>query len=94
MRLMGCMLILLLLLMPKMALADALTATDKVVEGFMGLDGNGSESVSLAEYKSMVLSRMKERFKQMDKNHDGSITAKEYRVFWVKQKSQYYRPRR
>ncbi|MDQ6988738.1 MAG: thymidylate synthase [Mariprofundaceae bacterium] len=86
--------LLLILLMPAFVSAAAITATDKVVERFMELDYNQSETVSLDEYKSMVMGRMKKRFAQMDKNRDGQVSEDEYRKFWLQQKSQYYRPRR
>ena len=74
--------------------AEVVTATDKVVEKFMKLDTDASESVSYREYKSMVLQRLEQRFKHMDKNSDRSISQDEYRNFWTTRKSQYYRPKR
>ncbi|MDX8383643.1 MAG: thymidylate synthase [Ghiorsea sp.] len=85
---------LLLCLPSQQVSAEVLTATDKVVEKFMQLDTDESESVSYREYKSMVLERLEQRFEQMDTNKDSSISEDEYRNFWTKQKSQYYRPKR
>lgn len=82
------------LLLPYNAIAEVSSMTDKVVSKFMNLDSNGSGTVSISEYQSMVLKRMRQRFRQMDANRDGQISEQEYRNFWVKTKSNYYRPRR
>lgn len=71
-----------------------LTATDKIVNRFMELDRDATESVSFGEYMSMVQARAKARFALMDRNHDGEVSADEYRQFWQAQKSQYYRLKR
>ena len=84
----------LLFVQPQLASSEALSATDKVVNKFMALDLDESETVSYEEYKTMVLQRLDERFKQMDANEDGEIDEEEYRNFWTATKSQYYRPRR
>ncbi len=70
------------------------TATDKIVARFMELDSDTTQSVSFAEYMAMVRQRAKARFASMDRNHDGEVTAEEYRAFWKAQKSQYYRLKR
>jgi Ca2+-binding EF-hand superfamily protein len=84
----------LLLMQPQWASSEALSTTDKVVNKFMALDLDESETVSYDEYKTMVLERLDERFKMMDANEDGEIGEEEYRTFWTKTKSHYYRPRR
>jgi len=80
--------------MPQIANCEILTSTDKVVERFMELDIDGSQSVSQAEYRAMVLERLQQRFSQMDKNRDHKVSADEYRTFWITQKSTYYRLKR
>jgi len=85
--------ILLSVLMATPAWAEPKTATDKVVDIFMAL-GNGKDSVSYDEYKAMVDRRADERFKQMDANHDGKVSADEYRQFWFKEKAKWYRLKR
>jgi len=70
------------------------TATDKIVTRFMELDSDTTQSVSFAEYMSMVKQRARARFASMDRNRNGEVTAKEYRAFWKAQKSQYYRLKR
>jgi len=82
------------LLLPQITAAEILTATDKVVERFMELDLDESESVSFEEYQTMVLQRLDTRFTQMDGDADGEVSDEEYRQFWVDTKSQHYRPRR
>jgi len=86
--------VLLLTLLASPAWAGPKTATDKVVDSFMELDGNGSESVSWAEYKSMVDKKARKRFRQMDGNRDGEVSADEYRAFWSKEKASWYRLKR
>jgi hypothetical protein len=71
-----------------------LTATDKIVNRFMELDVDMTESVSLQEYLLMVQERAEARFTLMDSNQDGEVDADEYRQFWKTQKSQYYRLKR
>jgi len=85
---------LLALFLPQISAAEILTATDKVVERFMELDLDESESVSFEEYQTMVLRRLDKRFSQMDKNADGEVSDEEYRNFWTTTKSKYYRPQR
>ncbi|MDQ6983912.1 MAG: thymidylate synthase [Ghiorsea sp.] len=82
------------LMMPQLAISEVLSTTDKVVEKFMELDFDESEGVSWDEYELMVMGRMGDRFNLMDANEDGEISEEEYRTFWTKTKSQYYRPRR
>ena len=79
---------------PQIASAEILSTTDKVVDKFMALDLDETESVSLEEYQTMVMERMQERFTLMDANEDGEVSEDEYRTFWTETKSQYYRPRR
>ena len=79
---------------PQLATAEMASATDKIVESFMELDFDESESVSYDEYELMVIQRLADRFIEMDTNEDEQISAEEYRAFWTEQKSQYYRPRR
>ena len=67
------------------------TATDKIVDHFMELDGNGSDSVSYSEYSAMVNQRARVRFREMDGNRDGEVTDEEYRDFWQQKKAQWYR---
>ncbi|MDX8387931.1 MAG: thymidylate synthase [Ghiorsea sp.] len=81
-------------LLPQVATCEIASATDKVVEKFMELDFDASETVSLEEYELMVMERLGERFTQMDANSDYEISEPEYRKFWTQQKAQYYRPRR
>ncbi len=73
---------------------EPLTATDKIVDRFMELDTDATESVSLEEYLLMVQERAEARFALMDENKDGEVSADEYRQFWKTQKSQYYRLKR
>ncbi len=82
------------LISAQIASAEILSTTDKVVEKFMALDLDETETISLEEYTTMVLERLDERFKLMDADEDGEVTEEEYRTFWIKTKSQYYRPRR
>ncbi|WP_018294285.1 EF-hand domain-containing protein [Mariprofundus ferrooxydans] len=81
-------------LMATPAWAEQKTATDKVVDTFMALDGDDSGTVSSDEYKAMVEKRANERFSQMDANGDGEVSADEYRAFWVKEKAKWYRLKR
>jgi len=74
--------------------SEPLTATDKIVDRFMELDTDATESVSLGEYLLMVQERAEARFALMDENKDGEVSADEYRQFWKTQKSQYYRLKR
>lgn len=74
--------------------SEPLTATDKIVDRFMALDADATESVSLEEYLLMVQERAEARFSLMDSNQDGEVNADEYRLFWRTQKSQYYRLKR
>jgi EF hand len=71
-----------------------LTPTDKIVNAFMQLDTDHSNSVSFDEYMAMVQQRAKDRFDAMDANHDGQVTPDEYRAFWQLRKSQWYRLKR
>ena len=73
------------------AWAGPKTSTDKIVDHFMELDGNGSESVSLSEYMAMVNQRARVRFREMDANRNGEVTDAEYRDFWQQKKAQWYR---
>ncbi len=82
------------LLLPQTATSEILSATDKVIQTFMELDLDESETVSFEEYETMVKQRLSERFAEMDSNQDNEISEEEYRNFWVTRKSQYYRPRR
>jgi EF hand len=70
------------------------TPTDKIVDAFMQLDTDKSNSVSFDEYMAMVQQRAKDRFDAMDTNHDGQVTPEEYRAFWQLRKSQWYRLKR
>jgi len=76
------------------ALAGIKTSTDKVVDTFMELDTNQSDSVSFAEYKSMVDRRARSRFRAMDANRDGAVSDAEFRKFWRKTKAKLYRLKR
>jgi len=73
------------------AQAGVKTATDKIVDSFMTLDGDDTSSVSFGEYMGMVKQKARKRFANMDRNHDGEVTADEYRSFWGREKSKYYR---
>ncbi len=84
----------LLFTQPQWASGETLSTTDKIVNKFMALDLDESETVSYEEYKTMVMQRLDERFRLMDANEDGEIDEEEYRSFWTETKSQYYRPRR
>jgi hypothetical protein len=70
------------------------TPTDKIVDRFMQLDTDQSDSVSFDEYMTMVQQRAKDRFDAMDTNHDGQVTPDEYRQFWQLRKQQWYRLKR
>ncbi|MDX8397321.1 MAG: hypothetical protein R8K49_03270 [Mariprofundaceae bacterium] len=70
------------------------TATDKIVNRFIELDLDETETVSFEEYMIMVQTRAEERFASIDKNQNGEASADEYRSFWKAQKSQYYRLKR
>lgn len=70
------------------------TATDKLVDHFMELDTDGSDSVSMAEYVAMVQKRMEARFAAMDANGDGQVTPEEYREFWKSRMAHWYRLKR
>jgi len=73
------------------ALAGVKSATDKIVGSFMELDTNQSGNVSYAEYKAMVDRRARARFRAMDANRDKAVSAAEYREYWRKKKSKWYR---
>ncbi len=73
------------------AWAAPITATDKIVNAFMDLDSNHSDGVSQGEYRAMVEQRMNVRFKEMDANRNGEVSAEEYREFWLSKKAQWYR---
>jgi len=83
--------ILLVTMMATPAWAEQKTATDKVVDTFMALDGDASQSVSFNEYKAMVDQQAAERFRHMDSNRDGQVSADEYRAFWGTEKAKWYR---
>ncbi len=74
--------------------AEPKTPTDKIVDAFMALDSDASESVSFDEYKAMVDAQAKNRYAQMDRNHDGEVTDEEYRAFWQQRKARWYRLKR
>jgi len=76
------------------AVAEVESSTDKIVDAFMALDSDQSDSVSYAEYKAMVDQRAETRFKTMDANHDGTVSDEEYRKFWHKTKAKWYRLKR
>jgi len=75
-------------------LAAPKSATDKIVDTFMELDRNNSDSVSYAEYKAMVDQRARLRFRKMDANRDGDVSEDEYREFWRQEKAKWYRLKR
>jgi len=81
-------------LMASTSTAAPKSATDKVVDTFMELDTNHSDSVSYAEYKAMVDQRARLRFKTMDTNRDNEVSEGEYRQFWRKTKAKWYRLKR
>ncbi len=81
-------------LMASTSTAAPKSATDKVVDTFMELDTNHSDSVSYAEYKAMVDQRARSRFKTMDANRDNQVSEGEYREFWRKTKAKWYRLKR
>lgn len=68
-----------------------LTSTDKIVKSFMQLDTDKSNAVSFDEYMTMVQQRAKDRYDAMDANHDGQVTADEYRQFWLHRMAHWYR---
>ena len=86
--------VLLSLLLAAPAQAAVKSSTDKIVDTFMELDADQSDSVSLAEYKAMVNQRAAVRFAEMDANHDGEVSDDEYRQFWQKTKARWYRLKR
>ena len=88
---MRSIMILSLCCIPLWAHAAPKTPTDKIVDSFMELDSNMSDGVSIAEYQAMVRARAERRFQRMDRNHDGEVSADEYRAFWKKEQSAYYR---
>lgn len=85
---------LLTFVLPQISTAEILSPTDKIVEKFMELDADESESITFDEYQILVMDRLGNRFIEMDTNGDEQVTAEEYRNFWVDKKSQHYRPRR
>ena len=76
------------------ALAAIKSSTDKIVDTFMQLDLDESETVSFEEYQSMVNERAQSRFEAMDANGDEEITDMEYRDFWRDNKAKWYRLQR
>ncbi|MDQ6953099.1 MAG: thymidylate synthase [Mariprofundaceae bacterium] len=88
------LIVLLLVCTPLWAQAAPKSPTDKIVDTFMGLDVDVSTGVSLNEYMRMVKQRARGRFARMDRNHDGEVSAKEYRYFWHQEQSAYYRLQR
>ncbi len=76
---------------PLWAHAAPKTATDKIVDSFMAFDSDMSDGVSEAEYQAMVQQRAEARFQRMDRNHDGEVSADEYRIFWKHEQAAYYR---
>ena len=67
------------------------SSTDKIVDHFMALDADDSDSVSAQEYMAMVNKRAQVRFREMDINRDGEVSDSEYRNFWQKKKAKWYR---
>jgi len=88
------LMVLFLVCIPLWVQAASQTPTDKIVETFMNLDTDMSDSVSPGEYMSMVEERAHDRFARMDRNHDGEVSTDEYRRFWQKEESAYYRLQR
>jgi len=86
--------LLLCFVLPMFGYAEIKSPTDKIVEKFMGLDSNMSDTVSYDEYMAMVQERTQNRFSRMDRNHDGEVSADEYRRFWHQEQSAYYRLQR
>ncbi len=77
------------------------TSTDKIVDKFMSLDVDGSSSVSMDEYITMVQQyitmvqqRVLARFAAMDADRDGEVTEDEYRAFWKSRMAKWYRLKR
>ncbi len=91
-RLFGVVLLCSVAAMP--AWAAVKSNTDKIVDAFMQLDHDASESVSFSEYKRMVNQRALKRFKSMDRNHNGEVSDAEYRKFWHDNKARWYRLKR
>ncbi len=71
-----------------------MSATDKLVTRFMGLDTDTSGGVSFEEYMTMVRERAVARYAAMDSNDDGEVTDEEYRTFWKSRMAQWYRLKR
>jgi len=88
------LMVLLLVCIPLWAEAAQKSPTDKIVDTFMNLDVDASTGVSSNEYMRMVRQRARNRFARMDRNHDGEVSAKEYRRFWQQEESAYYRLKR
>jgi len=67
------------------------TVSDRIVQRFMALDEDGSNTVTLDEYMTMVADRAEQRFNAMDRNHDQAVDPKERATYWRKQQSKWYR---
>jgi len=78
---------------PQSVAANGDVTTNKLVNRFVALDGNG-DGVSFAEFMVMVESRARQEYKQMDGNGDGRVSRYEYKVFWDSRKAKYYRVQR
>ncbi|MDX8413147.1 MAG: thymidylate synthase [Mariprofundales bacterium] len=67
------------------------TVSDRIVQRFMALDEDESDTVTLDEYMGMVADRAEQRFNAMDHNHDGAVDKDERANYWRKQQSKWYR---
>jgi len=73
------------------ASSAAPTVSDRIVNRFMQLDVDGTDTVSLEEYMEMVSQRGIDRFKAMDHNHNGEVTPDERAQYWKRQQAKWYR---
>ncbi|MDQ6975583.1 MAG: EF-hand domain-containing protein [Mariprofundaceae bacterium] len=83
----------LLVMTPENTATAAGVTTNKLANRFIALDRNG-DGVSFAEFMTMIESRARREYKEMDGNGDGRVSRYEYKRFWSARKAQYYRIKR
>ncbi|MDX8409718.1 MAG: thymidylate synthase [Mariprofundales bacterium] len=73
------------------AASAAPTVSERIVNRFMQLDVDDSDTVSLEEYMEMVSQRGIDRFNAMDRNHNGEVTPDERTRYWKRKQAKWYR---
>lgn len=83
----------LLMFVPQAMAGATGVTTNKLANRFIALDRNG-DGVSFSEFMTMIESRARREYKEMDGNGDGRVSRYEYKRFWNERKAQYYRIKR